>query len=223
MAEYRRAEIISGSFIVLSVLVFGLFAFKVGGLSLDFLFREEGAEFVAYFDDVKTLDVQSKVAAGGLRVGFVKSLEPVALPWTAADLDALRDRGAPIDRAVVGRIRSQVKVTFVVTATDLRLGEDASARIEQEGFIGPFFVALDPGTWPADAPPPTVAAAGPRKTPLPTRGAGGIVDEALMMVRPTVRRIESILAKVDADLLAEENRDHLRNILPLLTGNLEEA
>ena len=52
MAEYRRAEIVSGLFIVASVLVFALFAFKVKGLPICVL-EDEGVECEASFSDVR--------------------------------------------------------------------------------------------------------------------------------------------------------------------------
>ncbi len=56
MADYRGSEIVSGLFIVLAVVVFGLFAFNVGGFRLPAVFRGKGLTCHAHFSDIKRLE-----------------------------------------------------------------------------------------------------------------------------------------------------------------------
>jgi ABC-type transporter Mla subunit MlaD len=224
MAEYRRAEITSGAFIVLSVLVFALFSFRVGGLNFDFLFGGGGVEFHAFFDDVKTLDEQAKVAVGGTQVGVVTKVAPEARTLDEADVRRLSDSGLDVKALGIapGRMRQSVRVTFKITQGSLRLAEDASVKIEQEGFIGPFFLALNAGTWDAAAPPKTVDEAGPRATPLRAEAGAGLLDDFRTKFAPTLREIDGILSKVNQDLLGGSPED-LRRLVPLFAENLDEA
>lgn len=225
MAEYRRAEITTGLFIVLSVVVFGLFAFKIGGLSLDRFFGDSGPEFHAYFDEVRTLDTLGKVAVGGRRVGTVTALAPEAVRLTAEDVARLRDGGLDLAKSgvAVGRLRTRIKVTFVITEPTLRMGENASVKIEQEGFIGPFFLALNTGAWDEGRPPPTVSEAPPRTTPLASEAGAGLLDDFRTKFAPTLREIDGILSKINGDLLNDAARGDLQQMIPRLSNGLGEA
>ena len=80
MASYRRSEIISGLFVTLAAVVFGLFAFKVGRFDLMGLLKDEAITCRTYFTNVKTLQVGSKVRVGGREVGEVTDLVLVESP-----------------------------------------------------------------------------------------------------------------------------------------------
>ena len=75
MADYRKHEILSGLFIMIAVVVFSLFAFKVGDLDLFALFRGEALDCRAFFTDVKSLNTGAAVKIGGQRVGKVTGVE----------------------------------------------------------------------------------------------------------------------------------------------------
>ncbi len=225
MAEYRRAEITSGLFIILSVLLFALFSFKIGGLSLDGLFGAAGAEFHTYFDEVRTLDVKSKVSVGGTPVGRVISKTTEARVLTEADVKRLADSGLDVAALGIkaGKIRHQVRVGFVLDDRTQRLGVDPYVKIEQEGFIGPFFLALYPGVWEAGSTPPLVIEAPPRTEPIRSEPGSGLLDDFRIKFAPTLREIDGILSKVNRDFLNEDALDDLRQVIPLMRSDLEEA
>lgn len=225
MAEYRRAEITSGLFIVLSVLLFAFFSFKVGGLSFDGLFGASGASFYTYFDEVRTLDVKSKVSVGGAAVGRVVSKTTEARVLTESDVKRLADTGLDVVALGIkaGMVRHQVRVGFVIDDRTQRLGDDPYVKIEQEGFIGPFFLALYPGVWDPSRTPPLAVEAPVRTEPIRSEPGSGLLDDFRIKFAPTLREIDGILSKINRDFLNEAALDDLRQVIPLMRSDLEEA
>jgi ABC-type transporter Mla subunit MlaD len=225
MAEYRRAEITSGLFIVLSLLLFALFSFKIGGLSLDDLFSSSGAEFYCYFDDVKTLDVNAKVSIGGTPVGRVTKRSVEMRPLAAADVQRLRDSGLDVDGLGIkaGGSRPVVRLDFAITDANVRFGDAAFVKVEQEGFIGPFFLALYPEAFEADKQPPPVIEAPRRTTPVRAAPGAGLLDDFRAKFAPTLKSIDGILHKFDTVILSDDNEEHMAALIPLLRSDLEEA
>ena len=145
MSSYRRSEIVSGLFVVLAAVVFGLFAFKVGRFDLMGLLKDDAITCRAYFPNVKTLQVGSKVRVGGREVGEVIGLVLVE----GSTPPATQDPG--------GLERLVNEVTFELMYPELRLDAgSARVRLAQESLLAPHFLELDPGRWPANQPPATL-------------------------------------------------------------------
>lgn len=227
MADYRRNEIVSGLFIVLSVLVFAAFTLKTYGRPIPF-FESKGVECEAWFSDVGQLDSAAKVSSFGHRVGTVSSIEQDVAAFTAAELDEEKKRlDAPLPEGwKPGRRHHMVRVRFKITDQHVRLGEDASVSVVQEGFIGPWYLALDPGTWDEADPPPLVS---DRKDPGPIQVKPRRTEtlrDLVPAVKPVLRNIDSILVRIDEDLLRpllEGKQEDLARIVPDLRAAITEA
>jgi ABC-type transporter Mla subunit MlaD len=225
MAEYRRSEIISGLFIVLSVIVFALFAFKVKGLPIWF-FEDEGVECEAWFDDVKGLDQAAKVTAGGHRIGTVTSIARQDQPFTQKDLDDVKARSETLPAGwSPGRERQLVRVRFKITDKDVRRGDDATIAVVQEGFIGPYYLSFDPGTWDVDRKAPLVRDLTERPLKIPSRRTESLQD-FIPALRPIIQQVDAILNRIQTDLLTpllEGRSGDLSSMIPALQGALSDA
>src|SRR5262245_36341272 len=156
MAEYRRAEIVSGVFIVASVVVFALFAFKVKGLPIAF-FEDAGVECEAWFSDVRGMDTAAKVTIAGYRVGTVTGIAEEDAPFAQQEIEEEEGRRGRLPEGwKLGREHHRVRVKFKITDPNVRLGDDARVSVMQDGFIEPYHLSIDPGTWPADQKAPRV-------------------------------------------------------------------
>ncbi len=227
MADYRRSEIISGGFIVLSVLVFALFAFKVLGVPI-WLLEESGVTCYAYLDEIKTLNDSSRVAIGGFKVGTVTNLEPAEIVFTDADIAAETQRtGSTPVKHKAGDVRHVIKATFRITTTSIRIGDGAYVWVAQEGFIGPCFLSLDPGIWTA-AKPGKVVKDLAAKAPLffPTERPQGL-DDLMARAGPLLDKARDMLTRIDDDflkpLLDPKNRDKVAEFIPLIDEALHSA
>jgi ABC-type transporter Mla subunit MlaD len=185
MAEYRKHEILSGLFLMLAVLVFALFAFKLGSFDLSGLFGADSWPFKVYVQDVKTLAEGAKVTVGGRSVGVVQRIDLVS------DQEARPD----------GR---RIRVTFDVTDPALQLDPGtAEASLIQSSFLGTHFVSLTLGDWnPGQAPPP-LEDRPPGGEAVEVR-AGPLVglDAFLENSSELSRKLDSILVHVDELLVA---------------------
>jgi ABC-type transporter Mla subunit MlaD len=138
MNEYRKHEIFSGLFIVAAVIVFCLFAFKVGNLDP---FAGKTLKCEAYAANVGSLDVGSQVMTGGRRVGAVTEIHLVP----ASELKS---------HAVDGKIRPMLKISFEIDDPNLAINPKlAELTLARDGLLGGQFISLNPGYWPADQPP----------------------------------------------------------------------
>jgi ABC-type transporter Mla subunit MlaD len=149
MADYRKNEIISGGFVLLAVLVYALFAFKVGGLDLGFL-GGETVSFRAHFTDVKSLENGVDVEVGGRPVGKVTVIRIVERPLDARQVEHLSLSHAykADGDLVVGMLRQLIEVEFELSAKDLKIvPQHARVRLRQTSPLAPHFVELDPGEW----------------------------------------------------------------------------
>jgi ABC-type transporter Mla subunit MlaD len=207
MAEYRRSEIVSGLlFILLSILVFIWFFLKARGVPIPFV-ENAGVECEAVFWDVGPLDEAAKVTAGGHRIGTVTGISGKDVVITPEEIDSIGEsRPAGLQ---AGREHRVIRVTFKITDPTVRLGEDATVSVLQDGFIGSFFVSVDPGTWDPAHPPPLV---GDRKErPIRIKPARvETLKDLIPALKPIVNRVDSILVRIDRDLLK-----------PLLDGKTE--
>jgi len=153
---------------VLALLVFSLFAFKVGGLDFGGLLKEESRTFVTVMPDIQTLAEGAKVAIAGHRVGRVThieygSSEDVSLVnrrfqeiWGVAPDDVCERYETAQDRPFYPEDKEpRILVYFEVEreaveaeggehAFDL-IGPDSFALLLQEGFLGPHYIQLQLG------------------------------------------------------------------------------
>jgi ABC-type transporter Mla subunit MlaD len=207
MADYRRSEIVSGLFVVVAVVVFALFAFRIEGLDPLAFVRQGSVACRAFSRDVKTLESGAKVAVAGQRVGSVRAIRILPRPQSEVDIAWLRALDGEAFAALqAGWLRQVIEIEFEIDDPNLRLDpQTASVRIAQDGFLGRHFLALDPGFWaPGREPQPLLTARVEPPLMLATREGGGL-DELLVAVQPILRRLENVLGKLDEDLLNESN------------------
>jgi ABC-type transporter Mla subunit MlaD len=225
MAEYRRAEIVSGVFIVASVLVFALFAFKVKGTPI-YLLEDPGVLCEADFPDVGSLDSAAPVKLSGHRIGTVTKKLPIEVAFSKADLDEEKNRREKLPEGwAEGRVRHLLRVQFKITDSTLRLGPDATAAVVQEGFIGTWYIAVDPGTWDAANPPKPVGERQDRPIRLRSRRPESLMD-LVPAVKPLLSRVDSILTRIDKDLLTpllEGKEGDLKKIVPDIAAAVADA
>ncbi len=194
MSSYRRSEIISGLFVTLAAVVFGLFAFKVGRFDLMGLLKDDTISCRTYFPNVKTLQVGSKVRVGGREVGEVTSLVLVEGPTPQRE------------QAPGGLQRLVNEVTFELSYPELRLDpRTARVRLAQESLLAPHFLELDPGRWPASRPPLTLFEAKlPEFVPIASEAGVGI-EELMALARPAIDELGTLIKTVNQELLSATN------------------
>ncbi len=212
MSSYRRSEILSGLFVALAAVVFGLFAFKVGRFDLMGLLKDEAITCRAYFATVKTLQIGSKVRVGGREVGEVTDLVLVEGPPPPSSQDA-------------GGLKRLVnEVTFALSYPQLRLDpETARVRLAQESLLAPHFLELDPGRWPARQPPRAIFEAGLPEVVVIASEAGVGIEELMALVRPAIVELGTLIRTVNQQLLTSENIDTVQRALGELDGVMAEG
>ncbi len=212
MSSYRRSEIISGLFVVLAAVVFALFAFKVGRFDLMGLLKDDAVTCRTYFANVKTLQAGSKVRVGGREVGEVTGLVLVEAPTEIA----AEDPG--------GLKRLVNEVTFELSYAQLRLDADtARVRLAQESLLAPHFLELDPGRWPAAAPPATLFEAGLPEVVVIASEAGVGIEELMALARPAIDELGILIRTVNEKLLTEDNLGAIGRALGELDGVIAEG
>ncbi len=216
MSSYRRSEILSGLFVALAAVVFGLFAFKVGRFDLMGLLEDEAITCRSYFANVKTLQVGSKVRVGGREVGEVTGLVLVEGPTLAA----AEDPPGGDERQDPGGLERLVnEVTFALSYPQLRLDpETATVRLAQESLLAPHFLELDPGRWPARQPPRTIFEAELPEVVVIASEAGVGIEELMALVRPAIVELGTLIRTVNQELLTSENIDTVKRTLGELDG-----
>jgi ABC-type transporter Mla subunit MlaD len=222
MADYRRSELVSGLFILSSVLIFALYAFKLLGVPIPGL-EAPGVICETWVDEVQQLDAAGKVAVGGRQVGNVVDFAYAERPWTVDELAAAKARSGELAPGqALGQVRPSIKIRFRITDESLRVGANASVSIAQEGFIGAWYLLLDPGTWPEASPPAPLVKAGPPKGGFPSKPTAGLA-ELMPMVKPSLASLERILDKVDTALLTAENTGEIAKLLPSVRADMDAA
>lgn len=218
MADYRKNEIISGGFVFLAVLVYGLFAFKVGGLDLGFL-GGDTVTFRAYFTDVKSLESGVDVQVGGRRVGEVTAIRIVERPLDARQVEYLTlshsYKGAV--ELSEGMVRQLVEVEFELSAEDLKLvPQRARVRLRQTSPLAPHFVEFDPGEWssPAEAINIFTAAEKSHEEPIVV----GAVEESglgelIASAKLALDELRDVLRDVNEDILSPANTQAFSGLL----------
>lgn len=225
MAEYRRSEIVSGIiFIAASILVFAWFFMKARGYPIP-LIEQPGVAFYAEFDDVGYLDEAAKVTAGGRRIGTVTGLERREAEILEPELEEQGRRTESLPAGwKAGRTRQTIRVNFKITDEDLRLGDDATVAVVQEGFIGQWLLAVDPGTWgPGEQAAPVKSNRGADPIRLKTRRVDSLKD-LIPAMKPALARVDSILARIEDDLLKpllEGRREAIAGMIPDVQASLD--
>ncbi len=212
MSSYRKSEIVSGLFVTLAAVVFGLFAFKVGRFDLMGLLKDDAVACRAYFANVKTLQVGSKVRVGGREVGEVTGLLLVEDPAPSGGRDP------------AGLQRLVNEVDFELTYPPLRLEPDtARVRLAQESLLAPHFLELDPGRWPAEQPPRTLFE-GDLPDPVLIASEGGVgIEELMTLARPAIEELGTLIRTVNRELLTADNVDIVQRTLGELEGAVTEG
>ncbi len=212
MSSYRKSEIVSGLFVTLAAVVFGLFAFKVGRFDLMGLLKDDAITCRTYFANVKTLQVGSKVRVGGREVGEVTGLLLVEGPTPRSG------------QGPEGLERLVNEVSFELTYPQLRLDpQTARVRLAQESLLAPHFLELDPGRWPADRPPSLLFEAGLPDTVDLTSEAGAGIEELMALARPAIEELGIMIRKVNQELLTDDNLGTVQRALGEIEGVVEEG
>ncbi|MEM7352823.1 MAG: MlaD family protein [Acidobacteriota bacterium] len=212
MSEARRSEVISGLFVTLALVVFALFAFKVGRFDLMGLFAGEAVEGQTFFSNVRTLQVGSKVRVGGREVGEVTGLELVEGPVDPTDGDSER----------LQRLINQV--SFELVNPELRL-DPATARvvIAQESLLAPHYLELDPGRWPAPTPPPLLFDAALEQPITIASQEGTGIEELMAQAGPAIDELRAVLRTLNHQVLTPENIAGVSRAINELDGTLAEG
>ncbi len=212
MSSYRKSEIVSGLFVTLAAVVFGLFAFKVGRFDLMGLLKDDAIACRTFLANVKTLQVGSKVRVGGREVGEVTGLLLVEGPTPVGEHDPR------------GLKRLVNEVSFELTYPPLRLDpETARVRLAQESLLAPHFLELDPGRWPGSEPPATVFEADLPETVVLVSEAGVGIDELMALARPAIEELGTLIRTVNQELLTDDTLGTIRRTLSELEGAVVEG
>lgn len=118
--QVRAAEIKSGAFIVLAVIVLTVLLFAVGNL------RERlrpKSTYYAYLPDAKFLKAHDAVTYGGIRVGEIQSVEVAFDP----------------------KHFGNVKVVITI-GPEIEVREDSILVLKQDGMLGAKYLEISPGT-----------------------------------------------------------------------------
>lgn len=121
--EYRTTDIRTGLFVAFSILAATVLIFLMGGIRGAF---RDAQEIKFRFPNIRLLERESPVTIGGFRVGEV--IDVARVETTGPD----------------GKKQNEVEVTMAIDRS-VRVCANASAMVRQDGFLGPKFVALDPG------------------------------------------------------------------------------
>lgn len=207
--SYRRSEIVSGAFVLAAAALLAWFAFRAGGVSPLGLLQSRPVECVAQFTDVQGLMTGAPVLAAGRKVGEVRSISLIEAPMTDAQR---RRRAERLDEGAAppppGALTAAVEVRFLIRDPSLRL-DPATARVQvgQDGLLGESILLLDPGYW-SQASAPLLKRTVQQPLALKAENPAGI-NEAIAELAPTIRRVRSVLGKIDDRIATAENFDAL--------------
>ena len=208
MTDYRKSEILTGVFVCLAIVVFCLFAFRVGKFDLLGFLKGDVVVCHAYFTDVKTLEPGSVVKVGGQPVGKITAVRMVERPLTRAQVDLIRSfsEWKASSSLKEGMIRQLIEVEFELSDPELKINTStAVVSLAAASLLSPHNLALDPGEWSADAPPnwppkPILGADGlPKPVLIATQEQTGF-DELVAMAKPVVKNIDAVLVRVNGML-----------------------
>lgn len=223
MADYRKNEIVSGLFITGALLVFGLFAFRVGDLDAFGLFRGRVVTCEAYFSDIKSLDVGAKVTVAGRRVGTVRALDIEDRPVTAEEMEKLLDAFGPqaFPNLQPGMLKSRIRVRFELEDPALRF-DPATARVSllKDGFLGRHFLAFYPGHWSETDAPPALAAMDEESGEIAVTESADL-DQLISTINPAVRKVDELLEVLRSEILDEAGVQSAKTALAEIGQSLE--
>lgn len=224
MASYRKTEILSGLFILLALLVFMLFAFKVGRFDFFGLASPDKRILETLLSETATLEPGAKVCIGGFRVGTVDGIRLASREEIDSFMEALDPAVAA--SAYPDPAAARVLVSFHVEAGHFRKGQrlslsanESRVLLQQDGFLGTHYLQLDPGS-----------ASGPslfeseRDQPLrlPSEDRG-LMASVMRELEPTLARVNRLLDKIGDGLLSEANLAQVEAMLPSINRVLDKA
>jgi len=194
MSDYRKHEFLSGLFIMAALVVFTLFAFKVGNYDVFAALRPDSLQCQAYFPNVGSLSSGSKVMVGGQRVGQVTGISLVP----AADL---------AKHAVNGRIQSMIEVTFDIEDSTLVFNpETAAVVLTRDGLLGGHFVDLNPGYWTTKQPPQNADHSKLKEPVVFKSGSEAGFEDVIAEARPAIENANLLLQDLRL-MMATINQD----------------
>ncbi len=223
MTDYRKSEILTGLFVCLAIVVFCLFAFRIGKFDLLGFLKGEVVICRAYFTDVKTLGPGSVVKVGGQRVGKITAVRMVEKPLTRAQVDLIRSfsEWKAASSLTEGMIRQLIEVEFELADPRLKIDtRTAVVSLSAASLLSSHTLALDPGEWPADQPPdwPPVPVLGPDGEPEPiliaTQEQTGF-DELVALARPVVKNVDAVLTRLNGIL---DETEKAGGVAKIITG-----
>lgn len=238
MADYRKSEIVSGLFIILAVSVFTLFAFKVGGLDLFAWARPDSKRFTTLLANIRTLEPGSKVTYGGFRVGQVTEIRVATAEDFASVTKLVEGSGwkgpAGLGDPYPAARPARVWVEFEVSADAFPKGRDLILRenrsrvlLQQEGFIGPYFLQIDAGPATGDGAARSVFEDdgwGTEDNPIFLVGQEtGLLQELFAKVDPLVAEFTILARRVNEQLLSDANLAALGRMITDLEATLADA
>ncbi len=217
MAAYTKSEIVSGVFVTAAIVVFALFSFRVTEFDLTKLYGPKPVLYAAEFSDVKGLSQGAGVSVAGLEVGEVTRLEISQAPLSENDAQRLIETFGDVAYSTIaaGMTRQVVRVEFHIRHSELRIdASTATVRIAQDGFFGDNYISLDAGYWEEGSP------IEPTDQPIAIRAldSAGMV-ELFTQLQPVIRKLNSMMAKVDHRLLTSRNLDRIADTI----SGLDEA
>ncbi len=218
MERDRRSEIVTGLFVCAAVVVFGLFAFRVGRFEWLSFLKGHRITAVTGFPEAKTLSIGARVLVAGRSVGEVTAIRLVQRPMTDDDVARVA-REMPGTSPSSGQLRTTVEVTFDIVDGELRIDpETARVALAQDGFLGNHFLDLTPGFFTPEALPPKVSErpAGDQLTLRPIES--GALDTLLPLITETVQAARDVLTGVDEHFLGVTNRDAIAAMLRDFAG-----
>jgi|GEM_PF-4431410 len=209
MGGYRRSEIVSGGFVVIAAAMLTWLAFRAGGMTSLAIFGPRSIKCISEFSDVQGLTVGAWVMAAGRPVGDVTGIRLVESPITDEENRRIVERlGDPALAPPVGALRTAVEVRFSLRDATLRFDPaTATVRIGQSGLLGETLLTLDSGYWMQQR-PPLVKQKLAEPISITAQNPEGI-NEAIEALGPAIRRINSVLRKVDDHFATLENFESL--------------
>ncbi len=224
MTDYRKSEIVTGMFVCLAIVVFSLFAFRIGQFDLMGLLKGEVVACRAYFIDVKTLEPGSVVKVGGQPVGKITVVRMVEKPLTKAQVDLLRNLSEwkTAGNLREGMIRQLIEVEFELSEPRLKIDTStAVVSLSAASLLAPHNLALDPGEWAADQPPdwPPRQEPGPDGELVPvliaTQEQTGF-DALVAMTRPIMKNIDTVVTRLGEILDETEKAGGIAKVITRL-------
>lgn len=214
-STFRRSEVISGAFVLGTLAIFTVFAFRVEGLDLFGFMRGQQVLCRSYFADTLGLEDGAKVTVAGKRIGTVHSIRIVLVPQGADEVRSLQERDATAFATMqAGWLRQVIEVDFAIEDPTLHIDlETARVTVAQDGLLGRQYLNLEPGFWqPGAAPQPIVARNLPQPLTIVAREVAGL-DQLFRAAESVIARADGFLGRIEQEVLSSDNLDKTREML----------